>query len=65
MNFLPNELRAIADAMEKHKPQIDCSNSKGDELTSLALGEIMKETRGRVNPKLVREILRPWFYGQI
>jgi aspartyl-tRNA(Asn)/glutamyl-tRNA(Gln) amidotransferase subunit B len=50
--------KAIEKAMEANPQQVEDYRKGRDKLFGFFVGEVMKETRGKANPKLVNELLK-------
>ena len=50
--------RAISKAMEANPKQVEDYRNGKEKLFGFFVGEVMKQTKGKANPKLVNEVLK-------
>jgi aspartyl-tRNA(Asn)/glutamyl-tRNA(Gln) amidotransferase subunit B len=55
--------RAIEKAMKSNPKQVEDYQKGKEKLFGFFVGEVMKETRGKANPKLVNELLKKKLKG--
>jgi len=56
--------RAISKAMETNPKQVEDYRNGKDKLFGFFVGEVMKQTQGKANPKLVNDILKKKLQGE-
>ncbi len=59
-----DELAAVvAEVVEKNPEQVNQYKGGKQQLFGFLVGQVMKATRGKANPKLVNELLKAWLHA--